>query len=84
MDNRNSVAPVVTLGQWIVTLMVLAIPLVGFVMMLVWAFSNGTNPNKANLCKAYLIMTVVAIVCFMLFGGLAFLSAMGGASQAGM
>jgi hypothetical protein len=80
MENRAS-APVMSLGDWIITLIVLAIPIVGLVMMFVWAFSSGTNPNKANLCKAYLIFALITIVCFFLFGGLAFMSAMSGAGS---
>ena len=80
MENRAS-APVMSLGDWIITLIVLAIPIVGLVMLFVWAFSSSTNPNKANLCKAYLIFALIAIVCFFLFGGLAFMSAMSGAGM---
>lgn len=76
MENAN--APVISLGEWIITLIVLAIPLVGLIMMLVWAFSSGTNPNKQNFCRASLLFAVIAIVLFMLFGGLAVFSAMSG------
>jgi len=44
-------------------------------------FSSGTNPNKGNLCKAVLIFYLIGIVCFFLFGGLAFFSAMRGMPQ---
>ena len=74
MDNRS--APVISLGEWIITFIVLAIPLVNIVMLFVWAFSSSTNPSKQNFCKANLIIYLVAIVCFFLFGGLAFFSAM--------
>ena len=83
MENRSS-APVMSLGDWIITLIVLAIPLVNIVMLFVWAFSSGTNPNKANFCKAYLILALVAIVLFFIFGGMAFMSAMSGAGSSGM
>lgn len=83
MENRSS-APVMSLGDWIITLIVLAIPVVGFIMMLVWGFSKSTNPNKANYCKAALIFMLIAIVLFMLLGGMAFLGAMSGAGTAPM
>jgi hypothetical protein len=79
MDNRS--APVISLGEWIITLIVLAIPLVNIIMLFVWGFSSGTNPNKGNLCKAVLIFYLIGIVCFFLFGGLAFFSAMRGVPQ---
>ncbi|MCB1571851.1 hypothetical protein [Dokdonella immobilis] len=83
MENRSS-APVMSLGDWIITFIVLAIPLVNIVMLFVWAFSSGTNPNKSNFCKAYLILALVAIVLFFIFGGMAFMSAMSGAGSSGM
>lgn len=51
----------VTLGEWIITLIVFAIPLVGFIMMLVWAFGSDTKPSKANFCKASLIMMLIGV-----------------------
>lgn len=76
MENRS--APVISLGEWIITFIVLAIPLVNIVMLFVWGFSSGTNPSKQNFCKATLILYLVAFVLFFLFGGLAFFSAMHG------
>lgn len=76
MDNRN--APVISLGEWIITFIVLAIPLVNIIMLFVWGFSSGTNPSKQNFCKATLIVYLVCIVLFFLFGGMTFLAAMRG------
>jgi len=69
-----------SLGDWLITFIVLAIPLVNIVMLFVWGFSSSTNPNKANFCKAYLILALIGIVLFFLFGGMAFMAAMQGAS----
>lgn len=80
METRT--APVISLGEWIITFIVLAIPLVGIIMMLVWAFSANTNPSKQNFCRASLILTAIMIVLFLLFGGLAFFSAMSGMPSA--
>ena len=74
MDDRN--APVVSLGEWIITFIVLAIPIVNIVMLFVWAFSGATNPSKQNFCKATLIVYLVCFVLFFLFGGMAFFGAM--------
>ena len=83
MENRSS-APVMSLGDWIITFIVLAIPLVNIVMLFVWGFSSSTNPNKANFCKAYLILALIGIVLFFLFGGMAMMTAMQHAGSAGM
>jgi uncharacterized membrane protein YdbT with pleckstrin-like domain len=86
MENRSS-APVMSMGDWIITMIVLAIPLVGFIMMFVWGFSSTTNPNKANYCKAALVFVLISVVLvfvLMMFGGLAALSSMSGAGSGGM
>lgn len=68
-----------SLGDWIITMIVLAIPLVNIIMLFVWGFSSSTNPNKANFCKAYLIFFLIAIVLFFVMGGAAIMSVMSGA-----
>lgn len=57
----------VSLGDWILTLIVLAIPIVGIVMLFVWGFSSGTNPSKQNYCRAALILAAVFLVLWVLF-----------------
>ncbi|MFA5498264.1 MAG: hypothetical protein WC327_01820 [Candidatus Cloacimonadia bacterium] len=51
-----------TIGDWIMTMLVMAIPFVGFTMLFVWAFSDETNFNKKNWAKAQLIWGGVSIV----------------------
>ena len=58
-----------TVGDWIVTLLLSAIPLVNFVLLLVWAFSSDTNINKKNYAKACLIFISISIVFLILFIG---------------
>lgn len=83
MDNRS--ASIVSLGEWIVTFIVLAIPLVNIVMLFVWAFAESTNPNKRNFCRATLLVYAVCFVLFFLLGGMAFLgTAMHGTTSSGM
>lgn len=52
---------VMTMGEWVVTLIVLMIPCVNIIMMLVWAFGNG-NENRKNFCRANLIITAISVV----------------------
>ncbi|AQQ55135.1 hypothetical protein B0X71_14295 [Planococcus lenghuensis] len=54
---------VVLLRDWVVALILMAIPVVGFIMILVWSFSAGTNVNLRNFARASLI--VVSIVLFL-------------------
>lgn len=65
----------VTVGEWIITFIVLAIPLVGVIMLFVWAFGSGAKKSKKNLCLASLIMGLIGgaigIILSIVFGGLA-------------
>ncbi len=59
--------PPITLVDWMLTLLILAIPIVNFIMLLVWAFSSDTNPSKSNFAKAALLWMVVGIVLSLIF-----------------
>jgi fatty acid desaturase len=52
---------VMTVGDWILTFLITAIPIVGFVMLFIWAFGNDTNQNKANYAKATLLWMLIGI-----------------------
>ncbi len=80
MENRESV-PVMSLKDWLVTLLISFIPVIGFVMLFVWGFSDSANPNKKNWAQAALIMAAVFTVLYIIFGVLIFggiMAAMGG------
>ncbi len=74
---------IISLGDWIITLIVLAIPIVNIVMLFVWAFSDGTHPSKQNFCRAYLILALIAIVLFILFAVMGGMAAMMAARSGG-
>jgi cell division protein FtsW (lipid II flippase) len=65
--------------DWVITLLITYIPLVGLIMLLVWAFDNTTNLNKKNFAKASLLWMLIGIILtviiFALFMG-AFFSMM--------
>ena len=64
-------SPTISIGEWIITLLITAIPIVGFVMLFVWGFGSGTNATKANFAKATLIFIAVgAVLWFLLFGAI--------------
>ena len=60
METQNN--QIVKTGDWILTLLISAIPLIGIIMIFVWAFSGGTNPSKANWAKACIIWLAIGIV----------------------
>ena len=55
-----------SVGQWMLTLFISAIPLVGIIMLFVWGFGSSTHPEKANWAKALLIWTAIFIGFFLL------------------
>ena len=65
-DNQS---PTVSLGDWLITILLSCIPLVGFIMLFVWAFSSSTPPSKANWAKATLVFFLVVMVLGGLFAG---------------
>ena len=59
---------VMSVKEWLITLLILCVPLVNIIMMFVWGFGSNTKPNKANFCKAYLILTAIAITLYLVLG----------------
>ncbi|UOO89642.1 hypothetical protein LVJ82_01250 [Vitreoscilla massiliensis] len=57
---------VMSVKEWLITLLILCIPLVNIIMMFVWGFGSATKPTKANFCKAYLIITAIFVVLYVL------------------
>lgn len=55
-------AEVMSLGEWVIIILITAIPIVNLVMLFVWAFSKGENPNKRNWARANLIWMGIGIV----------------------
>lgn len=56
-----------SIGDWLLTLIVTGIPLVGIIMLFVWAFSKGTHPSKSNWAKAALILIAIILVLYIVF-----------------
>ncbi len=79
MENQGNKA-VLSIQEWAITLIITALPIIGFIMLFVWGFSSGTNENKANFAKAGLIVYAIMIGLYLLFAlifGAALLSGMG-------
>lgn len=68
--NTTTTHPSVTLSDWIVTMLIMLIPIVNIIMLFIWAFSKRTNPSKANWAKASLIIGAVGILFIIIFNGI--------------
>ena len=64
-ENKN--AKTMSVKDWLYTLLLLAIPLVGFIMLFVFAFGNDQNENRQNWAKAQLIMMAIMLTLVMIF-----------------
>ena len=56
-----------SIGDWVITFIITYIPLVGFIMLFVWAFGDGTHPSKKTWAQATLIIMVVSIILAIIF-----------------
>jgi hypothetical protein len=62
------IAPV-SVGNWMITLLLASIPVVNVICTLVWAFAGGTHPSKANFAKALLAWFALTILLVLLMAG---------------
>lgn len=60
---------VVSVGDWVITFLLMMIPLVNFIMLFVWAFGSNTAESKANWAKAGLIWYLISIGLVIVFWG---------------
>ena len=59
--NGSDHAPV-SVGNWVLTYLLMCIPLVNIVLLFVWAFGGNTPVCKSNWAKASLIWLLIGIV----------------------
>lgn len=76
LDTENS--NVMNIKEWALTIFISSIPLIGLIMLFVWAFSDDTNIHKKNWAKGNLILMVIGFLLvfsfLFLFGGIALLA----------
>lgn len=68
MENNNvKSAPILSLRQWVVSIIISFIPFIGIIMLFVWAFSDSNiNENKKNWAKALLVIQLIGIILIVL------------------
>jgi hypothetical protein len=64
MEHVAQTSQVLSTKDWLITLIITIIPIVNIIMFFVWAFGDGTNPNKANWAKASLLLTAIIAVLY--------------------
>lgn len=53
-----------TMGQWLVTILVACIPIAGFVLLIIWATGHDVNRSKKTFCQAYLILMGIGTLLY--------------------
>jgi len=79
MENQTAQYKPITVGDWMITILIMIIPIVNIVMLFVWGFSSTTHPSKANWAKASLLWFAIIIVLYIILfivilGGISALS----------
>lgn len=59
-----------SVGDWLITLLVLAVPILNVALYLYWAFFSQGNKGRINFCRASLILMLVGLVLAILWGAL--------------
>jgi len=64
-----------SVGDWVLVIFLTGLPIIGLILLFVWAFSDNQNQSKSNYAKAMLIWYAIGIalvfVFVVFFGGLA-------------
>jgi Na+-driven multidrug efflux pump len=59
----NDNEKVMSVGDWLLTMVVMMIPLVNVIMVFVWAFGAG-NKNRSNWAKAAIVMWLIVFALY--------------------
>lgn len=61
-----------TLGRTIGTLLAGAVPLIGWIVLLIWAFESGAEPNRRTLARGCLVVKAIGLALVVLLYALLF------------
>ncbi|NVK52420.1 MAG: hypothetical protein HWD85_05755 [Flavobacteriaceae bacterium] len=76
--NTHQETNVMSAKEWALTIFLASLPIIGLILVLVWAFDTSTPINKKNWAKGSLLLMLIyfilAMVFLFMFGGLALLA----------
>ena len=67
MNNNYKVSPL-KISEWVISFLLMCLPIVNIILVFLWAFKKNTNPNKSNWAKAVLIFSIPMLFFVVLFG----------------
>ena len=62
-SDQQKIAPM-SVGDWVITFLITAIPFVNFIMLFVWAFGDGNNTTRKNWAKGNLMLMAIVIAIY--------------------
>lgn len=63
LRNETGLAPVMSVKDWAISIIITMIPLVGLIILCIWAFGNKEiNENKKNWAKALVFIQIATII----------------------
>lgn len=77
MDNLSAQqeSKIMSPKEWALTIFLASLPIIGFILVLVWAFDSSTDLQKKNWAKGTLLLVliyfIIAMLFLFMFGGLA-------------
>ena len=54
--------PAMSYKEWALTIFLASLPMIGFILVLVWAFDSSTNIHKKNWAKGNLLIMVIVMI----------------------
>lgn len=51
----------ISVGEWLITMLICAVPCLNIVMIFIWAFGNSEKKSKSNYFKAMLIVAAISL-----------------------
>jgi heme/copper-type cytochrome/quinol oxidase subunit 2 len=55
---------ILSVGDWMITILFYIIPVVNLIMMAIWAFSSRGNIHRRNLSRALLLWWIIILVAY--------------------
>lgn len=65
MEHQNT-PQVTSVKDWAIRIFLASLPLVGLILLLVWAFGNDGNKERSNWAKGNLLIAVIMIALWLL------------------
>jgi len=61
----------VSIGDWVLTLIVLGLPILNVILYIYWALSDSTPLSKKNYCRACILIFAIVVAASVMFAILA-------------